>query len=102
MEFRTIIFWLQFGIDNLAAFLTKSKRCRFHIGSVINRLTFFIRHIVTDTENLDNILEIVQNGIYFADIEINDNEMVDIIDINYQKDGDVWHLIVHFAIIKQG
>ena len=62
--------------------------------------TFFIRH--TDTENLDNILEIVQNGIYFADIEINDNEMVDIIDINYQKDGDVWHLIVHFAIIKQG
>lgn len=64
--------------------------------------TFFIRHIVTDTENLDDILEILQNGTYFADIEINNNEMVDIIDINYQKDGDVWHLIVHFAIIKQG
>jgi len=64
--------------------------------------TFFIRHIVTDTENLDNILETLQNGTYFADIEINDNEMVDIIDINYQKDGDVWHLIVHFEIIKQG
>ena len=64
--------------------------------------TFFIRHLVTETKKLDRTLELLQNGTYFADIKIKENEMVDIIDINYQKDGDIWHLIVHFAIIKQG
>lgn len=64
--------------------------------------TFFIRHLVTETKKLDETLELLQNGTYFADIKIKENEMVDIIDINYQKDGDIWHLIVHFAIIKQG
>lgn len=64
--------------------------------------TFFIKHIVTETKKLDHTLEQVQNGTYFADITAESDEMVDIIDINYQKDGDIWHLIVHFAIIKQG
>lgn len=64
--------------------------------------TFFIKHIVTETKKLDQTLESVQNGTYFADISITEDEMLDIIDINYQKDGDIWHLIVHLAIIKQG
>ncbi len=64
--------------------------------------TFFIKHIVTETKKLDNTLGLIQNGTYFADITVKADEMVDIIDINYQKDGDIWHLIVHFAIIKQG
>jgi hypothetical protein len=57
---------------------------------------------VTETEKLDQTLELLKNGTYFADITVNKDEMLDIIDINYQKDGDIWHLIVHFAIIKQG
>ena len=64
--------------------------------------TFFIKHLVTETEKLDQTLELLKNGTYFADITVNKDEMLDIIDINYQKDGDIWHLIVHFAIIKQG
>jgi hypothetical protein len=64
--------------------------------------TFFIKHIVATFDTLDEILECIQNGTYFADIPLNNEEMVDIIDIAYfHKDAAV-HLVVHFAVIKQG
>ena len=62
--------------------------------------TFYIKHIVAESKKLDQTLEDLQNGTYFADISLNQNEMVDIIDITYLHKDEQVHLIVHFAVIK--
>ena len=64
--------------------------------------TFFIKHITTSFEKLDEVLMEIQNGTYFAGITLNQKEMVDIIDITYLHKDALVHLIIHFAVIKQG
>lgn len=64
--------------------------------------TFSIKRIKTTIENLDTTIKDIENGLYFADIELSKNEAVDIIDINYLQNGSELHIILHFAIIEFG
>lgn len=62
---------------------------------------FAIKHILTDFERIESTTRSIEEGTIFSDMELADDEAVDIIDITYLKDGELLHLVLHYAITKQ-